>query len=150
MYSNLLFYYTNKANYAEILFQLYYWCSVVFIQENIYILVVRILKMKKRSNLICLFISLLPIAVLFFFYNSLGQFTNTKIFGSNGIIISRSSFIFAMVALSIIWYYISILISQRLIVLNSLISQVGLRSLVNLLFSALSILLILSNLRGGA
>ena len=106
-------------------------------------------KMKKKSNLICVFISLLPIILLFFYYNSLGQYTNTKISGSNGMIISRSSFIFVIVGLSVLWYYVSILISQRLIGLNSLISQVGLRTLINLFFSVLSILLILSNLRGG-
>jgi len=105
--------------------------------------------MKKKSNLICVFISLLPIVVLFFFYNSLGQYTNTKISGSNGMIISRSSFIFVIVGLSVLWYYVSILISQRLIGFNALISQAGLRSLINLFFSVLSILLILSNLKGG-
>ena len=117
--------------------------------ENNFILVLQISKMKKRSNLICVFISLLPIILLFFYYNSLGQYTNTKISGSNGMIISRSSFVFVIVGLSVLWYYVSILISQRLIGLNSLISQVGLRSLINLFFSVLSILLILSNLRGG-
>jgi len=105
--------------------------------------------MKKKSNLICVFISLLPIILLFFYYNSLGEYTNTKISGSNGMIISRSSFVFVIVGLSVLWYYVSILISQRLIGLNSLISQVGLRSLINLLFSVLSILLILSNLKSG-
>jgi|SRR6185369_9726069 hypothetical protein len=114
---------------------------------NNFIFVLQISKMKKKSNLICVFISLLPIILLFFYYNSLGQYTNTKISGSNGMIISRSSFIFVIVGLSVLWYYVSILISQRLIGLNSLISQVGLRSLINLLFSVLSILLILSNLK---
>ena len=116
---------------------------------NIFILVLQISIMKKNSNLICVFISLLPIILLFFYYNSLGQFTNTKISGSNGMIISRSSFIFVIVGLSVLWYYVSILISQRLVGLNSLISQVGLRSLINLFFSVLSIILTLSNLRGG-
>jgi uncharacterized membrane protein len=105
--------------------------------------------MKKKSNLICVFISLLPIILLFFYYNSLGEYTNTKISGSNGMIISRSSFIFVIVGLSVLWYYASVLISQRLIGLNSFISQVGLRSLINLFFSVLSILLILSNLGSG-
>ena len=114
---------------------------------NNFIFVLQISKMKKKSNLICVFISLLPIILLFFYYNSLGQYTNTKISGSDGMIISRSSFIFVIVGLSVLWYYVSILISQRLIGLNSLISQVGLRSLINLLFSVLSILLILSNLK---
>ena len=117
--------------------------------ENIFILALQISKMKKKSNIICVFISLLPIVVLFFFYNSLGQLTNTKISGSNGMIISRGSFIFVIVGLSVLWYYVSILISQRLIGLNLLISQVGLRGLINLFFSVLSILLILSNLRSG-
>jgi len=89
-----------------------------------------------------------PIVVLFFFYNSLGQLTNTKISGSNGMIISRGSFIFVIVGLSVLWYYVSILLSQRLVGLNALISQAGLRSLINLFFSVLSILLILSNLGG--
>ena len=114
---------------------------------NNFIFVLQISKMKKKSNLICVFISLLPIILLFFYYNSLGQYTNTKISGSNGMIISRSSFIFVIVGLSVLWYYASILISQRLIGLNSFISQVSLRSLINLLFSVLSILLILSNLK---
>ena len=116
---------------------------------NNFIFVLQISKMKKKSNLICVFISLLPIILLFFYYNSLGQYTNTKISGSDGMIISRSSFIFVIAGLSVLWYYVSILISQRLIGLNSLISQVGLRSLINLLFSVLSILLILSNLKSG-
>ena len=117
--------------------------------EKYFYFSIQISKMIKKSNLICVFISLLPIIVLFFYYNSLGQFTNTKISGSNGMIISRSSFIFVIVGLSVLWYYVSILISQRLIGLNSLISQVSLRSLINLFFSVLSILLILSNLRSG-
>ena len=121
----------------------------LYFGEIILILVLQISKMKKKSNLICVFISLLPIILLFFYYNSLGQYTNTKISGSNGMIISRSSFIFVIVGLSVLWYYVSILISQRLIGLNLLISQVGLRGLINLFFSVLSILLILSNLKSG-
>jgi len=71
---------------------------------NNFIFVLQISKMKKKSNLICVFISLLPIILLFFYYNSLGQYTNTKISGSNGMIISRSRFIFVIVGLSVLWY----------------------------------------------
>ncbi len=91
--------------------------------------------MTKRTNLICAFISLLPIIVLFFFYNNFGQFANKKISGSNGMIISRGGFVFVIIGLSILWYYISIFISQKLIGLNSLVSQASLRSLINLSFS---------------
>ena len=113
---------------------------------NIFNLVFQITKMGKKSNLVCVLISLLPIIVLFFFYNSLSTFVNTKIFGSNGMIVSKSSFIFILVGLGILWYYLYIIISQSLIGLNSKMSQISLRSLINLFFSILSILLILSNI----
>lgn len=113
---------------------------------NIINLVFQITKMKRKSNLVCVLISLLPIIVLFFFYNSLSDFVNTKIYGSNGMIVSKGSFVFIMIGLGILWYYLSIIISQRLIMLNSKISQISLRSLINLFFSILSILLILSNI----
>lgn len=102
--------------------------------------------MRKNLNLTCVLITLLPIIVLTIFYNSLGHFVNTKISGSNGIILSKENFMIIIPFLSIVWYYGSIFFSQKLILLNRIINQVNLRVVINLILSVLSILLILSNL----
>ena len=101
--------------------------------------------MNKKSNLIYVLISLIPIIVLCFLYNSLGSFVNTKISGEHGMIISKVSFIYVIIALSLIWYYLSIFFSKKINVLNSRISENLLSGLINLFLSVLSILLILSN-----
>jgi len=102
--------------------------------------------MKKNSNLICIIISAIPIIVLLLLYNRLQAFPNTKISGSNGLIVSKNVFIAILTGLGVLWYFLSMQLAQRLVVLNSVISQFGLRSSINILLSALSLLLILSNI----
>lgn len=102
--------------------------------------------MKKELNVVYVFISLIPIIVLFFLYNSLRAFVNTKIFGNNGMIISKANFIFIIIALSFLWYYLSVLFSKKISILNSAINQNIIRVIINVFFSVLSILLIISNL----
>ncbi|HEY4875292.1 MAG TPA: hypothetical protein VIH86_06955 [Puia sp.] len=102
--------------------------------------------MKKNSDLICIIISTIPIIVLLFLYNRLPAFPNTKISGSNGLIVSKNVFIAILTGLGVLWYFLSMQIAQRLVILNSVISQFGLRSSINILLSALSLLLILSNI----
>ena len=103
--------------------------------------------MNKGINLVCLVISILPVIVLLFLYNNLGAFMYTKISGPNGLSVSKSNFLFFLIFFSILFYYASILISQRLVNFSTFISQSNLRSLINVLFSILTILLILSNLQ---
>ena len=103
--------------------------------------------MNKGINFVCLVISILPVIVLLFLYNNLGALMYTKISGPNGLSVSKSNFLFFTIFFSILFYYASILISQRLINFSSIISQPNLRSLINVLFSILTILLILSNLQ---
>lgn len=101
--------------------------------------------MKNKYNPVCLIVSLLPIIVLAFFYNRLIAFPNTHISGSNGLTISKTIFVFVIVGSNILWYYISLFLSQRLAGLNTLVNGSTLRVLINLLFPVLSILLILAN-----
>lgn len=115
-------------------------------EDNIYYFSVQTTAMQKKLNLICLLISLLPVIVLLFVYNASPAFVNTKISGGNGMIISKNTFVFIIIGLSFLWYYLSLFISQRLTVLTTVISQFNLRGIINLLFSILSIWLILSNL----
>jgi len=60
-------------------------------------------------------------------------------------IVSKTSFIFIIMGLSVLWYYLAALISKKLIGINGITSVAGLRILINLFFSVMSILLILSN-----
>jgi hypothetical protein len=102
--------------------------------------------MKKNFTVVYILISTIPVIVLFFLYSSLNAFVKTKIFGDNGMIVSKSSFIFIIIALSVVWYYLSILISKRISVVNAAVNLNVTRVLINLLLSVLSILLIVSNL----
>jgi hypothetical protein len=101
--------------------------------------------MKLKSNFIYILISALPIIVLFFFYGNLQTSPYTKISGSNGIIVTKNVFIILIIGLGILWYYLSILLAQKLAGLSSIVSQSLLRGLVNAFFSTLSLLLIFSN-----
>lgn len=102
--------------------------------------------MNKKSNLVYILISLIPIIVLCFLYNRLGSFVNTNSSGSHGMIISKVSFIYVIIALSFLWYYLSIFFSQKLINSNFGISNNGFRTLINLFLSMISVVLILSNI----
>jgi hypothetical protein len=104
------------------------------------------IKMKKNPNLVCIIISAIPIIVLFFLYNRLPAFPNSKISGSNGMMVSKNVFIAILIALAVVWYFLSMHLAQRMVILNSVMNQFGLRSLINILLSALSLLLILSNI----
>jgi hypothetical protein len=101
--------------------------------------------MKKEFKLVYILISIIPVIVLFLLYSSLNTFVNTKIFGQNGMIVSKSNFIFIIIALSLIWYYLSALFSIKISTLNSNFNQNIVRVAFNLFFSILSILLIISN-----
>jgi hypothetical protein len=102
--------------------------------------------MKKKYNLICLLITVAPVVVLFFLYNRLPSFANTKISGSNGMVVSKNTFVVIIITTSVVWYYLSNFIAEKLMVLNFGMNQLKLRSVVNFLFSSLSVALILSNL----
>lgn len=102
--------------------------------------------MNKEFKLVYILVSIIPVIVLFFLYNSLRTFVNTKIFGDNGLIVSKPNFIFVIIGLSFLWYYLSGLFSKKISTLNSGINQNVVRVLINVFFSVLSILLITSNL----
>ena len=102
--------------------------------------------MNKKSNLVYVLISLIPIIVLCFLHNRLSSFVNTNSSGEHGMIVSKATFIYIIIALSFIWYYLSIIISKWLIGLNFGISKNGFRILINLFLSMISVVLILSNI----
>ncbi|HXR82731.1 MAG TPA: hypothetical protein VN722_00320 [Hanamia sp.] len=101
--------------------------------------------MKKEFNLVYVFISLIPVIVLFFLYSNLGAFANTSIFRNNGMIVSKTNFILVIIALSFVWYYLSFLFSKKISMVSA-INQNLVRVLINLFLSVLSIWLIVSNL----
>ena len=102
--------------------------------------------MNKKSNLVYVLISLIPIIVLCFLYNRLSSFVNTNTSGEHGMIISKVSFIYVIIVLSFIGYYLSIFFSKKLINSNFGVSNNGFRTLINLLWSMISVVLILSNI----
>src|SRR5665213_2828274 len=101
--------------------------------------------MKKRFNLMYVFISIIPVVVLLISYSSLNSLVNTKIFGENGFTVSKFYFVWIIILLSCLWYYLSFLFSKKLSIFKPLIDQKISRTLINLFFSILSILLIISN-----
>jgi hypothetical protein len=101
--------------------------------------------MAKRKNLVFILISGLPLVFIFIFFTQLRDHANTEIFGGNGMVISKSSFIFLIIGLSVLAYFISDYVSLKLATANFGISRSASRSLINIACSVLSILLILSN-----
>jgi hypothetical protein len=101
--------------------------------------------MKKNLSVVYILISVIPVIVLFFLYNNLNAFVNTAIFADKGMIVSKSSFIFLIIALSVLWYYLSFLFSNKISIVSSM-NQNLVRVLINILLSVLSIWLIVSNL----
>lgn len=103
--------------------------------------------MNKMTNYICQLVSILPILVALFFYNELHNLVSTKIFGENGMFISKNSFMILIVVCSVLFYYASIIISEKLIAdLVTRISTNTIRKCINIGFSGLSILLVLKNI----
>jgi|SRR5579862_3278023 len=101
--------------------------------------------MKKNTNLICIIISAIPIIVLLFVYNRLPPFPNTKISGQSGMMVSKNVFVAILTGLGALWYFLALQIARRLIIFNSDMAQFRLRASINILLSALSVGLILSN-----
>ena len=102
--------------------------------------------MKKKIDIGCLLISAAPILVLLLFYNRLGEFAYTKPSGGNGMIVSKNVFSIVIILVSISWYYLSAYLAKALSGVNVIVNNLVLRISINLLFSALTILLIASNL----
>jgi hypothetical protein len=99
----------------------------------------------KKNNIIFIFISVLPVVALLIFYGQLRNSANTQIFGSHRMIISKTGFVSLITGLSVVSYFISDYVSFRLAAATFMVSQPVARSLINIAFSFLSILLILSN-----
>lgn len=101
---------------------------------------------KKLPNLTFILISIIPTALLLFLFKNLIPNPQTKISGSNGIVLNKIEFVFAIIVLSFIGYIFAKSISksnQFLIQLNPII----IRLLTNIVFSVLIIMLILSNIK---
>ena len=103
--------------------------------------------MSKKLNIICSIISFIPILILFVYYNSIKAFTNTKIYGTNGIIVSKINFIFVIIISCLIWYYLSFLISDRMQIIHYRISNYWIRIFLNIIFITISVILIFSNIQ---
>ena len=112
----------------------------------IIILVAKWFKMNKEFRVVYILVSIVPLIVLFFLYSSLSTFVNTKIFGDNGMVVSKPNFILIIIALSFVWYFLSGLFSKKISPLISGVNQSVIRVLINSFLSVLSILLIVSNL----
>lgn len=100
--------------------------------------------MIKKSNLVFIVISLLPIIVLPFIYNKLIPFPNTKISGGNGIVLNKAEFVFVIFLICFVGYIISVSAS-KLSFLSSLFNPVFVRVFVNCLFTIATIVLLFSN-----
>lgn len=103
--------------------------------------------MKSKSNLVCAFISALPVIVLLFVYNTLPDMVYTKVAGGNGgALISKLNFAILTMLVGIAFYYAAYALSNRLNGVFPFISQTVLRVLFNVVFSGLSLLVILANM----
>jgi len=101
---------------------------------------------KQKIDIGCLLISVAPILVLLLFYNRLGEFAYTKTSGGNGMIVSKNIFSILIILISVSWYYLSAYLAKALSGVTVIVNNWVLRVSINLLFSALTILLIASNL----
>ena len=104
--------------------------------------------MGKKSDTVCVMISVLPVIVLLFFFNSLKDRLSTNMSG-NGMLVSKDAFILVLLGLGMLWYYLSYFLSQRPVFLNFRIQPATIRRFINAFFSILSILLIITNMWGG-
>ena len=101
-----------------------------------------------KSKYICIIISLLPLVFLAVNYHNLALNPNTKIIGNNGITVSKPGFFIIISCLCVLWYGLArfIYFEGQNSIIPLKVNKNILRILVNLFLSALSFLLILSNL----
>ena len=76
---------------------------------------------KRKQNIICIIISLIPILVLAISYPLLKENPNTKVTESNGMNVSKEGFLLIIFCLSFLYYYMTTFIIKainKLFVLN--------------------------------
>ena len=102
----------------------------------------------KRSNRVqngvCIGITLMPLAVLLFLYNSIVPNPSTHIWGSGGLMVSKAAFAVAVLVASVLFYGVSIVLANAMPALTER-NRSWIRVIINILFSDLLIWLILSN-----
>lgn len=104
----------------------------------------------RRSNIICLSISFLPFLLGLVFYNTLSDTPTTHVFSSSSAsMLTKDSFLIILFFISIIYYVGSIIIADKfsLSVIGKISKKKSLRYLINIFFSAGTILLVLLNLK---
>jgi len=99
----------------------------------------------RKQNIACLIIAALPVPVLAVLYNKLVLHPYTHINGSGGITVSRPEFFIILLLVSAVFYQVAITIANRFSMLTTR-NRLYLRIAINLVCSALSIWLIVSNL----
>ncbi len=102
--------------------------------------------MRKKLDIVCILISAVPILALLLLYNRMGEFTYTKTSGVNGMVVSKNVFSIIIVLVSVLWYYLSAYLAKALLGVNIIFNNNVPRVSINLLFSALTIALVVSNI----
>jgi hypothetical protein len=104
------------------------------------------IRKKWNLNFTCIVISVIPLILLAMYYPELNPSPTTKIFGSNGMALSKGGFALLLSGLCVFSYFFSIYLVSRSAMINVKINKVGVRILVNSIFMILVVLLIRSNL----
>ncbi len=95
----------------------------------------------RRTEAFCSIICVMPPVYSTIVYRSLVAMPNTHGSGSHGILVSKQVFYLSIIALAIVWYYLSRYIQE-----NYFPGKIRLRVVLSILFSAMSIWLISENL----
>src|SRR5262245_21203355 len=98
----------------------------------------------KVQNGVCIGITLMPVAVLVFLYNSIVPNPSTHIWGSGGLMVSKAAFAGVVLLASVLFYAVSIALAKSMPMLTER-NRSWIRVIINILFSDLLIWLILTN-----
>ena len=67
--------------------------------------------------------------------------------GANGMNVSKGGFFILITGLGMVWYYFTLFLVNKIAIINIKLNPIGVRILINLSLSVVSIILILSNLK---
>jgi hypothetical protein len=102
--------------------------------------------MKKKINLSCIIISIIPLLLLAGMSNKIILHPNTHIFDkSNGMIIDKYEFFFLIILLGILSFFIAIFISEKNFSAANY-KNIS-RLIVNIIFTSMIIVLIIVNMK---
>jgi len=96
----------------------------------------------KKVNLLCGIITIIPIIVSIIVQGQIVNNPSTHIFTKGGSVVDKHTFLFLLIATSLLYYFIAIMISEKF----TLFDKSYFRITINVLLSGANLVLIISNL----